>query len=229
MTQWTVVCQTPLSKGFFRLEYQSGLPYPPPGDLPDPGFEPESLLSSALADRFLNTCATWSLLVFCNSLYFSICFVSYEYYLLQRSFDVSFHGISFWILSLSVCCSVMSNYLWPCVLQHARLPYPSLSPRVYSNSRPLSRYCHPTILSSVAPFSCPQFFPASGSFPVGSLHRWPKYWSFSFSISPSSEYSGLISFRIDWFDLLSVQGTLKSLLQQSLKAPVLPCSTFFMV
>ena len=60
--------------------------------------------------------------------------------------------------------------------------------------------------------------------------RWPKYWSFSFSISPSVEYSGLISFRIDWFDLLSVQGTLKSLLQHySLKASILWHSTFFMV
>ena len=60
--------------------------------------------------------------------------------------------------------------------------------------------------------------------------RWPKYWSFSFSISPSNEYSGLISFRIDWFDLLAVQGTLKRLLQQhSSKASILWCSAFFMV
>ena len=60
--------------------------------------------------------------------------------------------------------------------------------------------------------------------------RWPKYWSFSFNISPSSEYSGLISFRIDWFDLLAVQGTLKSLLQHhSSKASILQCSAFFMV
>ena len=59
--------------------------------------------------------------------------------------------------------------------------------------------------------------------------KWPKYWNFSFSISPSSEYSGLISFRIDWFDLLAVQGTLKSLLQHhSLKASILLCSAFFM-
>ena len=63
------------------------------------------------------------------------------------------------------------------------------------------------------------------------LHiRWPKYWSFSFSISPSNEYSGLISFKMDWFDLLAVQGTLKSLIQHhSLKASVLRCSAFFMV
>ena len=60
--------------------------------------------------------------------------------------------------------------------------------------------------------------------------RWPKYWSFSFSISPSNEYSGLISFRMDWLDLLAVQGTLKGLLQQhSSKAPILWCSAFFMV
>ena len=63
------------------------------------------------------------------------------------------------------------------------------------------------------------------------LHiRWPKYWSLSFIISPSNEYSGLIPFKIDWLDLLTVQGTLKSLLQQhSSKAPILQCSTFFMV
>jgi len=60
--------------------------------------------------------------------------------------------------------------------------------------------------------------------------RWPKYWSFSFSISPSNEYSGLISFRMDWLDLLAVQGTLKSLLQhRSSKASILQCSTFFIV
>ena len=78
----------------------------------------------------------------------------------------------------------------------------------------------------------PLVFPASGSLPVFSvLHiRWPKYWSFSFSISPSSEYSRLISFRMDWLDLLAVQGTLKSLLQHhSPKESILQCSAFFMV
>ena len=65
---------------------------------------------------------------------------------------------------------------------------------------------------------------------VGSSHQWPKYWSFSFSISPSNEYSGLISFRLDWCDLLAVQGILKSLLQHhSSKASILPCSAFFIV
>ena len=81
------------------------------------------------------------------------------------------------------------------------------------------------------PFSCPQSLPALGSFPKSQLFvSGPKYWSFSLSISPSDEYSGLISFRIDWFDLLAVQGTLKSLLQyHSSKASTLWCSAFFMV
>ena len=103
---------------------------------------------------------------------------------------------------------------------------------VYSNSCQLSQWCHPTISSSVVPFSsCLQYFPASGSFWMSVLHiRWPKYWSFSFSISPSNEHSGLISFRMDWMDLLAVQGTLKSLLQHhSSKASILWCSTFFTV
>ena len=106
--------------------------------------------------------------------------------------------------------------LWPHGLQHTRLPCPSLTPGVYSNSCPSSQWCHPTISSSVVPFSsCLQSFPASGSFPMSQFFtsRGPKYWSFSFSISPSSEHSGLISFRMDWLDLLAVQGTLKSLLQ----------------
>ena len=87
--------------------------------------------------------------------------------------------------------------------------------------------------SSVAPFSsCPQYFPASGSFPMSRLFAsgGQSYWSFSFSISPSNEYSQLISFRFDWFDLLAVQGTLKSLLQHhSSKASILQCSAFLMV
>ena len=107
-------------------------------------------------------------------------------------------------------CSVRSDSLWPHGLQHSRLPCPSPSPRACSNSCPLSQWCHPTISSSVVPFSCPHSFP---SFNEEALCiKWPKYWSFSLSISPSNEYSRLISFRIDWFDQLSVQGTLNSLL-----------------
>ena len=78
----------------------------------------------------------------------------------------------------------------------------------------------------------PPIFPNIGVFSnESSVHiRWPKYWSFSFNISPSNEYSGLISFRMDWLDLLAVQGTLKSLLQHhTSKASILPCSAFFIV
>ena len=124
----------------------------------------------------------------------------------------------------------MSHSLRPHRLQLARLPCPSLSPRACSNSGPLSWWCHPTISSSVIPFSsCLQSFPMSGSYESALLIRWPKYWSFSFSISPSNEYSGLFSFRTDQFDLLAVQGTLKSFLQHhNLKASILRCSAFFM-
>ena len=107
--------------------------------------------------------------------------------------------------------SVVSDFLWPHGLQHARLPCPSPTPGVYSNWCPLSQWCHPTISSSVVPFSSRlQSFPASGSFPMSQVFALGghKYWSFSFSITPSNEYSGLISFRIDWLDLLAVQGTL---------------------
>ena len=99
------------------------------------------------------------------------------------------------------------------------------------NSCPLSQWCYWTILSSADLFFCLQSFPVSGSSPVKALNiRWPKYWSFSFSISPSIEYSGLISFRINFFDLLWVQGTLESLLQHhNSKASVLQHSPFFMI
>ena len=127
----------------------------------------------------------------------------------------------------------MSDCLQLHGLQHARPPCPSPTPWVYSNSCPLSRWCHPTISSSVVPFSSHlQFFPASGSFPVSQLFAsgGQNIGSFSFSISPSNKYSGLISFRMDWLDLLAVQGTLKSLLQHhSSKASILWCSTFFIV
>ena len=123
--------------------------------------------------------------------------------------------------------------LWFHGLQHVRLPCQSPTARACSNSCPLSRWCHLTNSSSVIPFSsCPQSFPASGSFPNEPLLciRWPKYWSFSFNISPSSEYSGLISFRVDWLDLLVVQVTLKSLLQHHRsKASIFRCSAFFIV
>ena len=103
---------------------------------------------------------------------------------------------------------------------------------ICSNSCPLSQWCHPTISSSVTPFSsCPQSLPASGSFPIGQLFAsGGQSFGASASKHQSSQYSGFISFRIDWFDLLAVQGTLKSLLQHhSSKASILWCSAFFMV
>ena len=109
--------------------------------------------------------------------------------------------------------TVMSNSLQPHGLQHARPPCPSPTPGVYSNSWTVMPSNHLILC-------CPLLLPPS-IFPsirvlsnVSVLHiRWLKYWSFSFNISPSNEYSGLISFRMDWLDLLAVQGTLKSLLQ----------------
>ena len=107
-----------------------------------------------------------------------------------------------WVL-LPFSRSVVSDSLWPYGPQHTRLPCPLPCPGVYSNPCPLSRWCHPTISSSVIPFSSyPQSFPSSGAFPLSQLFAagGQCIGVFSFSISPSNEYSGLISFRIDWFD-----------------------------
>ena len=132
----------------------------------------------------------------------------------QQKMRLSEPGVKLCILSLKgklllllFSHQVVSDCLWPQRLQLTRLPRSSPSPGVCSNSCPLSQWCNSTISFSVVPFSsCLQSIPA--------LHiRWPKYWSSSFSNSPSNEYSGLFSFRTDWFDLLAVQRTLKSLLQ----------------
>ena len=114
--------------------------------------------------------------------------------------------------SVQFSCSVISNSLRPHESQDAKPPCPSPTPWVHSDSHPSGRWCHPAISSSVVPFSpCPQSLPSS-VFSNESTYRvrWPKYWSFSFSING---HPGLISFRMDWLDLLAVQGTLKSLLQ----------------
>ena len=111
----------------------------------------------------------------------------------------------------------------------ARLPCPSSTPRAFSNSCLSSQWCHPTISSL---YLLPPIFHSNRVFSNESvLHiRWAKYWSFSFSISPSNEYSGLISFRIDWYYLLAAQGNLRRLLQHhSSKASILWCSAFFIV
>ena len=124
--------------------------------------------------------------------------------------------------------SVMSYSLRPHGLQHVRPSCPSLSPKVCSNSHPLSHIhlilCRPLLLPSIFPSI--RVFSNESALRI----RWPKYWRFNLSISPSNEYSGLIPFRMDWLDLLAVQGTLESLLQNhNSKASVLWCSAFFMV
>ena len=127
----------------------------------------------------------------------------------------------------SYCCSVTKLCPTVCDPMDCNMPgFPVLN--CLRDSCPLSRWCHPAISSSVTlssswPQSFIRIFPRELAHPI----RWPKYWSFSFNISPSNEYSGLISFRMDWFDLLAVQGTLKSLLEYcSLKASFLRHSAF---
>ena len=131
---------------------------------------------------------------------------------------------------LSSSRSVVWESLWPYERQHARLLCPSPSPRVFSNSCPLSQWYHPSISCCRPLLLLPSNFPSIRFFskePALQI-RWPKYWGFS--ISPSNEYSGLISFRVDWLDLLAVQGSLKSLLQHHGSKPsVLWCSAFFVV
>ena len=128
-------------------------------------------------------------------------------------------------LTLSVSSVQSLSRVQPHGLQHARLPCPSPAPGAYSNSCPLRQwypfnhliFCRTLLLS-------PSIFPSIRVFPNESVFqiRWPRYWSFSFSISPSNEYSGLIFFRMDWLGFLAVQGTLKNLLQHhSSKASIL--------
>ena len=134
--------------------------------------------------------------------------------------------------SIQFSHSVMSKSLQPHEPQNTRPPCPSSTPGVHPNSCPLSRWCHPTISSSVGPFSsCLLLSQHQGLFQwVSSSHQEAKYWSFSFNISLSSEHTGLISFRMDRLDLLAVQGTRKSLLQNhSSKESILQHSAFFTV
>ena len=127
----------------------------------------------------------------------------------------------------------MSNSLPPHESQHTRPPCPSPTPGVHSDSHPSTQWCHPAISSSVVPFSsCPQSLPASESFPMSQLFTWGGQSTgvSALAISPSKEHPRLISFRMDWLDLLAVQGTRKSLLQHhSSTASILQCSAFFTV
>ena len=128
--------------------------------------------------------------------------------------------------------SVVSDSLQHHGQQHVRPPCSSPTPGVYSNSCPLSRWCHPTISSSVIPFSsCPQSFLEPGSFPMSQLFAWGGQ---SIGVSASTSVlpmnPGVFSFRMDWLDLLAVRGTLKSVLQHhSSKESILQRSAFFIV
>ena len=149
--------------------------------------------------------------------------------------DVSLYWLarSSWIRQISwkhingLVSSVAQSCLTLCdPVDYTRLPCPSPTPRAYSNSWPSSQRCHPNILLWHPLLLTPSIFPSIRGFSNESiLHiRWPKHWSFS--ISSSNEYSELISFRIDWLDLLTVQGILKSLLQHySSKASIVQHST----
>ena len=133
--------------------------------------------------------------------------------------------------SVQLSLSVMPHSLQPHGLQHARHPCPSPTPGVYSNSPPSSRWCRPTISSSLVPFSCFWSSPASGIFQwVNSSHQVVKVLEFQLQHQSFQWISRLVSFRMDWWDLLAIQGTLKSLLQyHSSKASILWCSAFFIV
>ena len=142
------------------------------------------------------------------------------------------HCLSVVFSSVQFSLLLVSDSLWPHESQHARPPCPSPTPGVYPNSCPSSQWCHPAISSSVVPFSsCHQSLPASESLPMSQLFTWGgQVLEFPFSISPSKEIPGLISFIMDWLDLLAVQGTLKSLLQDhSSRVSIVQRSAFFTV
>ena len=142
---------------------------------------------------------------------------------------MTLYSLYFWrISSVQFSCSVVSDSLRPHGLLHTRLPCPSPTSRTSSNSCPSHRWCHPTISSSVVPFSSLiQSFPASGSFPMS---RFFASGGQSIGVSASASVSGLISSRMNWLDLFAVQGTLKSLLQHhSSKASILQRLGFFIV
>ena len=137
------------------------------------------------------------------------------------------------IISVQFSLLVMSDSLQPHELQQARPPCPSPTPRIYPKLLSIESVMPSNNLILCCPLLLlPSIFPRIRVFSNESAlrMRWPKYWSFSFSISPSNEHLGLIFFRMDWLDLLAVQGTLKSLLQHhSSKASILLRSAFFIV
>ena len=157
-TPWTVACHIPLSVGFSRQEYWSGLPFPSPRDLPNPGIEPRSpstpgRLSTVWATREAHC-------------------LKAEAVMKKNTERRKIFVVLLWC-SVQFSRSVVSDSLQPHKSQHTRPPCPSPTPRVYSDWRPSSQWCHPAISSSVVPFSsCSQSLPSSGSFPMSQLFTW---------------------------------------------------------
>ena len=201
VTPWTVACQAPLFMKFSRQEYWSELSFPTTGDLLHPGMN-LGLLNWQVDSLPLSHLRSPSLSRNCSNLN------SYHQYISS-------------VQSLSHVQLFATS--WTAARQAS--PF-SPTPGACSKTCTLSWWCHPIISSSDVPFvSCLQSFPAIWSFPMShffassdQVFEFQVCWnSFSFSISPSNKYSGLISFRIDWLDLLPVQGTLKSLLQHTVQ------------
>ena len=147
---------------------------------------------------------------------FTVNVKSFVVFIMDQPFSLRINGkLSFMLISsVQFSRSVVSDSLQPHGLQYARFPCPSPIPRPYWNSGPLSRWCYATIKSCFLLLLPSSIFPSIRVFSRELVLqiRWPKYWSFSFNITLSNEYSGLISFRMDWLALLAVQETLKSLL-----------------
>ena len=206
-TPWIVACLSPLSMGFSRQEYWSGLPFPSPGDLPDPVIEPRSpiLQAGSLPSEPPGKPRQQSLTLP------YVFFFSFIRLLLSNSLNNVVHLLSHVWLFSTPWTSLPFTISW------SFLKLMSIESVILSDHLVL---CHPLLL--------PPVFPSIRVFSDESALciRCPKYWSFS--ISPSNEYSGLISFRVDWFDLLAVQGTLRSFLKHhSSKASILQHSAFF--
>ena len=175
---------------FSRQEYWSRLPFPTPGDLPNPGIEPASLCVSCIGSWFLYHCATWEV----------------KFFFTDTAYSVQFSR------------SVISDSLRPQEPQHARPPSPSPTPGVHPNPCPLSQWCHPTISSSVVPFSsCPQSFSASGSFQMSQLFS-----SGGQSIGASASTSDLPVNTQDWSPLGWIQHIKHILYAQEAKRETVP-------
>ena len=205
---WTVAHPALLFIGFPKKEYLSESSFPSPGDLPNPGIKPESPGSPALASMLFTTELPEKFLSHVD-FSFIMCFTQFS---------------SVAQLCLTLCDPM--NHSMPVLPVHHQVPESTQTHvhRVGDAIQP----SHPLLSPSPPALNLSQH---QGLFIESALRmRWPKYWSFSFNISPCNEHPGLISFRMDWLDLLAVQGTLKSLLQHhSSKAPILRCSAFFIV